>query len=181
MRPSKNTKNIMPLVQLTANITDLSFIYSCLLYGARKGHYSFNAENPEVVRQMKKEIQSVISHQRLLDRRYALASIYTLKNKRIATSIMSAAFLNDDSFEFHAVSVARKFQNRGYGSHIIDDLLSRYQHSEIYARCSPASEKMNELLENRGFRLHSIDMGYKVLVRDAFVDKCFIEPVHLRY
>ncbi|MDH5387644.1 MAG: GNAT family N-acetyltransferase [Gammaproteobacteria bacterium] len=171
----------MQPVQRTANITDLSFIYSCLLYGARKGHYSFNAENPEVVRQMKQEIQYVISHQRLLDRRYALASVYTLQNKRIAISIMSAAFLNDDSSEIYAVSVARQFQNRGYGSYIIDDLLSRYQHSEIYARCSPTSEKMNELLEKRGFRLHSTDMDYKVLIRDAFIGKCFIEPVRLRY
>ncbi|MFC1589543.1 GNAT family N-acetyltransferase [Pseudomonadota bacterium] len=171
----------MKLIQRTANITDLSFIYSCLLYGARKGHYAFNAENPEVVRQMKKEVQSVILNQRLLDRRYALASVYTLQNKRIATSIMSEAFLNDDSLEIHAVSVAKRFQKQGYGSQIIDDLLSKYQHSEIYARCSHASETMNDLLENRGFRLHATEMDYKVLIKDAFISRSLVEPVHLRY
>ncbi|MDH5471920.1 MAG: GNAT family N-acetyltransferase [Gammaproteobacteria bacterium] len=166
----------MSIVKRLANLKDLEFIYSCILYGARKGRYSFNAENPEIVKSMKYEIQSVVGRQLLLDQRYARAFVFIQNNKRIATLIMSAASDNIRGSEIYALSVARKYQNQGYGSRIVDDLLNEYQSSDIYARCSPSSEKMRTLLEKRGFRVHSMDDDYRILLRDA-VDN--IGPLYL--
>jgi len=157
----------MSLVESTANITDLNFIYSCMLYGARKGHYSFDAENPEMVGWMKKEIQCVVARQILLDQRHAVASVFKFRNKRIATLIMSEAFLNSNSIEIYALSVEKKYQGQGHGRTILDDVLDRHQHTDIYARCSPASEKMTGLLKNRNFILHSIEGEFNVLVKSA--------------
>jgi len=155
------------LVERTANITDLNFIYGCILYGARKGHYSFDAENPEVVTAMKKEIQSVVSRGLLSDNRYALASVFLVDNKRIATMILCEAAPDESRYEIYALSVAKQFQHKGYGSQILDSTLSRLLYVDVYARCAPSSDAMKKLLTCRGFKLHAIDNGYGVLKRDA--------------
>ena len=171
----------MPLVKRIANITDLAFIYSCILNGARKGHYSVNVDNPDVVKQMKKEIQSVIAHQLLLDKRHASASVYTLKDSRIATLIMSAASLDDNGYEIYAISVAREHQNRGYGSAILDDIICCYQDADIYARCSTASGKMNQLLRKRSFRTVSTHSGFEILVRTHLEPGNYAQPMYLGF
>jgi RimJ/RimL family protein N-acetyltransferase len=163
-----------------ANITDVDFINSCILYGARKGHYAFNAGNPDVVKSMKKEIQSVISRQTLLDQRYAQATVFMLDGKRIATLILSEALPNSSSLEIYAFSVAKKYQGKGYGSQILESVLNRLLYINVYARCSSASEKMVKLLESRSFRVDSMDDVYRVLLRDA-VDRADIaEPLYMR-
>ena len=170
----------MPLVKRLANITDLNFIHGCILYGARKGHYSFDADDPALVACMKQEIQAVVTGQRLLDQRRAQASVYTLDNKRIATLIMSEAAGQNSGFEIYAMSVIKKYQHQGYGSQIMDQLLNQYQQANLYARCSPLSEKMNQLLESRGFRLLAMDDDYRILYKAALDTVDRIEPVYLR-
>ena len=158
---------LMKLEQRLANITDLDFINGCILNGARKGHYSFNAENPAMVAAMKKEIRSVITAQVLLDQRYAQASVFTLNGKRIAILILSEAAPGMADLEIYALSVAKKNHNRGYGSQLLDTVLSRHSHSDIYARCSLVSEKMQVMLERRGFRFYGMDRDFRVLLREA--------------
>jgi len=169
----------MRLEKHTANISDLAFIYRCILSGARKGHYSFNAENAAVVKQMKKEIQSVIGRQLLLDNRRAQASIYTLDGKRIAVLIMSDASLNHDGVELYAISVIKQYQNCGYGNLILDEMLNRHLNFDIYARCTQASEKMKHLLQKRNFRLLSTDNEHEVLLRDTTNDYIYSEQIYL--
>jgi len=157
----------MKLEERLANLTDLDFINGCILYGARKGHYEFNAENPAVVAAMKKEMKSVITRQALLDQRYAQATVFTLNGKRIATLIVSEAAPGHAGVEIYAMSVVKTFQNRGVGSQLLDGMLNRFTHSDVYARCSLASEKMVALLESRGFRLYAMDHDYRVLLKEA--------------
>ena len=155
------------LVERKANITDLGFISGCILYGARKGHYSFNADNPEIVTLMKKEMQAVVARNELLDKRHAVASIFTLNNKRIGLLILSDACLDGRGMEIYAMSIAKKHQNQGYGRQLLDNLLNCYVYEDIYARCSPTSQKMTQLLFNRGFRLDLMDEDYRVLIREG--------------
>jgi RimJ/RimL family protein N-acetyltransferase len=162
-----------------ANNTDLDFIYSCILYGARKGHYAFNAENPEVVKSMKREIQSVISQRTLLDQRDAQATVFTLGDKRIATLILSEAAPDNDSLEIYAFSVAKKYQGKGYGRQILEAVLDRLLYTDVYARCSSASEKMVKLLESRSFRIDSMDQDYRVLIRNAVEKVALVAPVYM--
>jgi len=158
------------LVERKANITDLGFINGCVLYGARKGHYSVNADNPQIVTLMKKEIKDVVVRNKLLDKRHAGAWIFTLNSKRIGLLILSDACLERSGKEIYAMSIAKKHQNQGYGSQLLDNLLNNYVYEDIYARCSLASQKMTQLLYRRGFRLDFMDNGYSVLIRDGIDD-----------
>jgi ribosomal protein S18 acetylase RimI-like enzyme len=167
MRVFYATANFMKPEEHLANITDLDFISSCILYGARKGHYSFDADKPAVVVAMKKEIKSVIMVQALLDQRYAQATVFRLNGERIAALIMSEAAPGHAGLEIYALSVAKKYQNRGYGGLILDAVLSRLVHTDVYARCSLFSEKMNSLLERRDFRIYGMDREFRVLLREA--------------
>lgn len=157
----------MTLAEKTATSSDLSFMYSCMLYGAKKGHYSFNPENPKIVKWMRQEMQSVVIENRLIDKRRASAFVYRLSNKRVALLILCEAAINADSYELYALSVSKKYQGLGYGGQIIDGLLEQFPNIDIYARCSPASEKMANLLLRRNFIFYSFDGPYKILKHSA--------------
>jgi hypothetical protein len=150
-----------------ANLTDLHFICSCILFGARKGHYFFDAEKPEIVRCVKDEIQTVINNKKLLDGRQALATVYTVNKKRIAVVIVSEASPGDSCYEIYAMSVIKSQQNKGYGSLILNIVLNRFLYLDICARCLPASDRMSIILEHRGFNIHSVDNNCKVMLRTA--------------
>ncbi|MDH5765339.1 MAG: GNAT family N-acetyltransferase [Gammaproteobacteria bacterium] len=171
----------MLLVQRLANITDLDFIYSCILYGSRKGHFSFDVGNSFMVNCMKREMQSVVHDQQLLDQRQAQASIFFTQGKRIATLIMSEVAGEQSAYEIYAIVVARKFQHQGYGGQIIDEVLSHYPQSDIYARCAPGSDQIVRLLDRRGFRLSSIDDDYRVFIRESAHYSDITEPMYLKH
>ena len=164
---SRSAVSSRPLVQSKAHATDLDFICGCILYGARKGHYAFNPENSLHIRCMKNEIHSIIARGLLLDRRHASASIYTLNGKRIAMLITSEAEPGSGCVEIYALSVVKKYQNQGYGSLILDDLINHSPHADIYARCSSASESMYRLLSDRYFTFLGTDGEHRVLRRDG--------------
>lgn len=166
----------MSLAKRHADPTDLDFIYSCLLYGARKGHYAFDAENALLVGCMKEEVQSIVSTQTLLDRRRGIASIYSLNNKRLGLLIISEAEPDSDCLEIYALSVRKNHQKRGHGSAILDDALSHYPHTDIYARCSSASDSLYRLLTARSFVPVGIDGDYRILKRDGFKPDTSAQP-----
>ena len=150
-----------------ANISDHNFLCSCILYGARKGHYSFNADNPEMVSMMRREIQSVITCQRLLDCRPAEARVYTQNNTRVGLLIMCDHISSSSAHEIYALSVAKKYQHHGYGSQILDGLLHRYVYENLYARCFSASMAMSKLLMSKGFHVESLESEFKNFVRES--------------
>ena len=166
-RSSSNSAVSSSLVKSEAQTTDLDFICGCILYGARKGHYAFNPENPLHLRCMKNEMYSIIARGLLLDQRRATASIYSLNGKRMATLITSEAGPGSSCVEIYALSVVKKYQNQGYGGMILDDLINHYPHTDIYARCSSASDSMYKLLSDRFFTLLGTDGEYRVLRRDG--------------
>mgnify|MGYP001825369111 CR=1 FL=1 len=168
------------LEERIANITDFNFICSCILYGARKGHYSIEVGNKAVVKCMKEEVQSVISNQQLLDSRHAQATIYLVDNRRIALAIISEASPGDSCFEIYALSVIKSHQNKGYGAQIIDSVLERFLYLDICARCLPASISMSRLLIKRGFEFNSKDKDCVVLLRTAMADPGLVEPAYMR-
>jgi len=169
------------LEERVANLTDLHFICSCILYGARKGHYSIDVENQAIVKCMKKEIQSVISNLKLLDNRQAQATIYLVDNIRVALVIISEASPGDSCYELYAMSVIKSHQNKGYGTQILDIVLDRFLYLDICARCLPASNRMSRLLMQRGFEFHEKDKDCMVMLRTAIDDPGLVDPVYMRY
>ena len=165
-RPSTAVSSRL-LEKRRADATDIDFICGCILFGARKGHYAFNAENPFHVSCLRNEIHSIVSSELLLDQRRATASVYMLDSVRIATLITSEAGAGSRCLEIYALSILKKYQNQGYGSLILDDLINDYPYTDIYARCSPASDGMYKLLSNRGFHFLGTDRDHRVLRRDS--------------
>jgi len=164
-----------------ANIADLHFINNCILHDARKGHFSIDTENQTIVKCMKDEIVSVIKNQKLLDKRYAQATIYSLDNKRIAFVIISEASPGSSCYEIYAMSVINSHRNKGNGAQILDSVLSRFLYLDICARCLPASSRMSHMLIQRGFKFHSKDKDCFVMLRTAIDDFDLVEPVNMRY
>jgi hypothetical protein len=169
------------LEERPANISDLHFICGCILYGARKGHYSIDADNKAVVKCMRKEMQSVINNQTLMDGRHGQATIFSVDNRRIAVVIISEASAGDSVYEIYAMSVITCYQGKGFGTQILDVVLNRFLYLDICARCLPASYRMSRLLERRGFEYHSIDKGFKVLLRTAVDDYRLAESAYVRF
>jgi len=130
---------------------------------------------------MKKEIQSVISNQKLIDNRQAQATIYLIDNIRVAFVIISEASPGDSCYELYAMSVIKSHQNKGYGSQIIDRVLDRFLYLSICARCLPASNRMSRLLIQHGFEFHSKDKDCMVMLRTAIDAPGLVEPVYMRY
>jgi hypothetical protein len=168
----------MTQLERSANITDLDFIQGCILFGARKGHYSFDPENPVLVHWMKKEIRSVVTSRMLLDGRQASASVFLTGHKRIATMILSQAAPGSHSLEIYALSVIREFQHKGFGSRIIKNLLEHYPDVEIFARCTPSSVTMYNLLLRKGFRFNCMDNDFRVLTREPVSSISRVAPVY---
>lgn len=169
------------LEERTANSSDLHFIYGCILHDARKDHYSIDADNKAVVKCMRKEMQSVIDNHELLDGRHAQATIFSVDNRRIAVVIISEASVGDSIYEIYAMSVISSCQSKGLGAQILDVVLNRFLYLDICARCLPASYKMSRLLERRGFEYHSMDKGFKVLLRTAVGDYRLAGPAYVRF
>lgn len=169
------------LEERIANITDLCFISSCILYGARRGSYSIDAEDQAVVKCMKNELRSIITDNKLSDSRHAQATIYSVENKRIAFVIISEASPGESCYEIYALSVKNSYQDKGYGSQILDSVLSRFLYLDICARCLPASDKMIHILIRRGFKFHSKHKDCMVLLRTAIDDNRFAEPAYMRF
>lgn len=115
---------------------------------------------------MKKELRSLVTSRMLLDGRQASASVFLTGHKRIATMIISEAAPGSHILEIYALSVIRDFQNKGYGSEIINRLLEHYPDVAIFARCTSSSVKMYNLLLSKGFRLNGMDNDFRVLARE---------------
>lgn len=130
---------------------------------------------------MKKEMQSVISNQKLLDNRQAQATIYLVDNIRVALVIISEASPGDSCYELYAMSVIKSHQNKGYGTQILDIVLDRFLYLDICARCLTASNRMSRLLIQRGFEFHSKDKDCVLMLRTAIDDLGLVEPVYMRY
>jgi GNAT superfamily N-acetyltransferase len=169
------------LVERVANLTDLGFINSCILYGARKGHYSFDAENPRMVAAMKREVQSVLSGGPLLDTRNAMTTIFTMQDVRVGMLIMCELAPNATGYEIYALSVAKNHQGKGYGCQILDSIKNRYLYDDVHARCLPVSEKMKKLLKSRGFVYLNEDGEYETYVKYGFNCHDMAEPLVLSH
>ncbi len=166
------------LIARVADYTDFDFIHGCILYGARKGHYSVNVSSEAILDSLKQEIRSVILRQCLLDECHATAWVYERGKKRVATLILCEPEAENSAYEIYALSVARKFQARGYGSQVLDLLLQQLPHAQLYARCSASSSNMQYMLEKRGFKVNNTVNGFNILVRHSVLMSDLYRPIY---
>ena len=68
--------------------------------------------------------------------------------------------------EIHLFLVHHRHQQHGYGSAMLDEINRRWQKVDLYARCFPASQTMQNMLQRRGFvYTHTNSEGASVLLR----------------
>lgn len=157
----------MPLVYQPASLMDIDFITSQILAGARKGHfYPTLANNKTLLRQI---VQSII--QRGVQDAgglFAEAMVGWHGNQRVGTTIITDTEKTDNSIELAVIIIKKEFQGQGFGRELLDALLQRWiAHKTIYARCFPVSEKLVQMLLQRGFIIVDVtDSGTRLLKRE---------------
>lgn len=154
----------MQLTFSLATLSDAPFIESLLMAGARKGQ--FNSRLLSHRDRVRKDVQSMIAQQRLLDSPlYAEAMICKVGQERAGFSIMCGVTDFPNGIEIYALGVHKAFRGQGLGSKLLDELLYHWlARRDIYAQCLAASEQMFQMLLHRHFEfLFTLPGGARVL------------------
>jgi len=151
----------------TATPKDRNFITGCILAGARKGRFSVDVCNPGSVKNMKAEVNAILTGNHTLQGAPSHAVVYTLNGKRVGFTIVNCLSSECIELELYTMAVAPGYRGRGYGSWIVRDVLNRYEYQRFYARCSGNSPVMRCMLERHKFRMiDTNEQGYFILQLD---------------
>lgn len=146
---------------------DQNFICSHILAASRKGHFAIDPDNREMVTSMKQEIFSIINKKQLLNGLGTFTFVFYNKSTRVGFTIITESPVNDGGFEIHAMLVLPEYQHQGFGSFMLDTVLGRMLSDKVYARCSPQSEAMINMLHKRGFiEISTNELNYKIMRRE---------------
>jgi len=141
----------MSLSVRSATAKDLGFVLSLAQNGARHGHFD------KIVREKKgifrEYLNKVVSCG--CDLRGYPAHLYVAfeDGERVATATVTTAIGTPDvGVELEMIAVRKDCQSRGYGSILLDTLISLYvPRGSVYLRCLPASRKIRQMLLRRHF------------------------------
>lgn len=157
----------MPISLQKAKIQDEGFIFSLVQNGARNGHFNQSINQDKTG--YRAYIRSAIS--KGVDQRGYSTEFFVvyLDDSRIGATLITAAVGTPDrGVELAMITLKKEFRGAGYGSHILDTLLDRYLPSmSVYARCYPASHKLQQMLERRGFVEAGMSQGSVILRHGA--------------
>lgn len=154
----------MPLTHVLAALPDTDFIFSLIIAGARKGHFSTQFSSDKAA--LRRHLGAVIGYGRQGENQvHSQAMVTWLDDKRIGVTIVTATEKSDNSIEIGAIAIKREFQGMGYGAILLDALLARLlPHGAIYVRCFPSSEKLFQMLIRRGFAvIAQTEKGTRIL------------------
>lgn len=156
----------MTLKAVQAEAGDFDFMRKELILGARKRHFNFPVLDPAGLRSLEDNIRSAIEHHRFCSGLLAVPILFMHKQSRVGMVIMTEVSPGQGGNEIHIVFVTDKHRGKGYGSQMVDSILASRQGVDVYARCAPASQRMYEMLQRRGFvYLHTMQDGQRILVR----------------
>ena len=150
------------------HLRDQGFVCSRLLNGSRNGHFHIDVDNKQKMKTFRAQVNDALHSTQ--DNPHSIRSIYIAESRAQRIGIAIVDFIDPYGFnrEIHAMSILPEYQSQGYGSALLDQLMTRLQASGIYVRCSAASEQMYQMLLHRGFHyLRTTDGGYRVLKRDT--------------
>lgn len=151
-------------------LKDLDWMYRQYQQAAKHGHFQIAASNDDSDEIIKRNIQSVIEQDVMVDFKLrARAFLFYLKTKKVGFVVMSEIKSIPDSYEIHLFMVDRKRRGQGIGEQMLLYILKEWNvMSDIYARCFPASRAMVGLLTKHGFCFrHDNDEGAGIYFRAA--------------
>lgn len=154
------------LTSRTGNFKDSNFIMGCLLEGARHGSFAIELESPDSVQCLKSEINMILTRNLTAQGIPAQTLVYYEGDKRVGFAIVTDLEEGRLALELYAIAVAARYRGKGYGSQILNDVLLRFDYSSFFARCSPISATMQQMLERRSFiTIDTNELGYSIMVR----------------
>lgn len=134
-----------------ATQADTGYVFSLLLNGARNGHFE-----PQILSQKteyRAYIQSAIHLQTDLRGYRTEVLIGWLNQTKVGAVVITEAIGTPDvGVEIAMIAIKAEFRGKGIGSTALDALLHQLlPSSSVYARCFPASHKLERMLITRGF------------------------------
>ena len=145
---------------------DYDFIRKEVIRGAKKRHFDFSIRDPADLRFVEESLRLAISHGYFSSGLRVLPIVFMKNHSRVGMVMMAELSPGKGGNEIHLVCVDPKHQGRGYASQMLDFVLAQRLDLDVYARCTPASQHMYEMLVRRGFRyLYTSPEGQRVLRR----------------
>lgn len=135
----------------TANRADIGYVFSLVLNGARNGHFE-----PQILSQKseyRKYLELAINLQTDPRGYRTEVLIGWLDQKKTGAVVLTEAIGTPDvGIEIAMIAIKAEFRGTGLGSLALDSLLHRLlPRASVYARCFPASQKLQQMLSKRGF------------------------------
>ena len=153
-----------------ATQADIGHVFSLVLNGARNGHFE-----PTILAQKsnyRTYLQSAIHL--LTDPRGYRTEVLTgwVNHTRVGAAVITEAIGTPDiGVEIAMIAIKGEFQGAGFGSLALDALLPKLlKHGSVYARCFPASHKLQSMLLSRDFREVGSLGQATILRRERFDD-----------
>ena len=150
-----------------ANIGDLDFIYDLIMNGAKQGFFNRKFQQlPAAAHGLRLEISLILESRIRPNGLKASGIIYQHKGQPIGFVLMSAGEKNKGN-ELWMVAIHKDFQKKGYGKKMVQGVLDKFKglNLMLFARCSPESEKMYQLLLKNGFaHVETSEEGYRGMI-----------------
>ncbi|VVM90426.1 hypothetical protein PS663_02799 [Pseudomonas fluorescens] len=147
---------------------DLDFIYTLILVGSERGHFSEMFLTPEGSKGLRVNLRSILTKKQRLDaRKPAYGVIYHNEGTPVGFLINSSIYESKGT-EIWMMAISEEFQNHGHGSALLDEILRNFADYRglLMARCHPASEVMFKMFIKRGFtHKETGEKGTRILVR----------------
>jgi ribosomal protein S18 acetylase RimI-like enzyme len=141
-----------------ATLSDVPFIVDAIVEGSGKGHFSCDCSQPDVLRGLLSQIQTVVTDGVILmpgPRNGAGGRAFVLqaekRNIGFAILVEDQLGIWHESVEVFAMSVSPEFRGAGHGRYLLNKLVSDSQSAHVYARVAFSSTSMTRLLESSGF------------------------------
>jgi len=149
-----------------ADLSDLAPICSEIIIAAEHGHFCLNPLQSNAIQWSHRNIYSVIEYGHFENGLSAIPIVFEFKNQPIGYVIMSEVAPGSGGNEIHIFIVPRAYQNQGYGTHMLTNIMKERKTVDVYARCAPASEQMFYMLQKRGFKyIEDNEEGFRILLR----------------
>ena len=147
-----------------ANIGDLDFIYELIMDGAKQGFFNRKFQQlPAIAYGLRIEISLILKNGIRPNGLKANGIIYEYQGQPIGFVLMSAGE-NNEGNELWMVAIHKDFQEKGYGKKMVQGVLDKFKglNLMLFARCSPESEKMYQLLlKNEFAHIGTSEEGYR--------------------
>jgi ribosomal protein S18 acetylase RimI-like enzyme len=157
--PVSGAPSQAPRIHL-ASVADVPFIVETIVAESRAGHFSCDADRPDVVSGLWRQVQTVVTQGAMPlpgERSGAGGRAFVVQVGQVNAAFAILVEHLPGSWyrrlELFALSVRPDFRRHGLGRHLVTRLVHDAQSASVYARCAYGSVGMAGLLKSCGFEL----------------------------